>query len=115
MRFAVTANDPRVRVLVDALDRDDVPIAETWRKVGEASWNLGLRRPGYHLVRGLAQGRRAVRAAKREVRKAAAEALLSVGSPYVVRIPQAFDRLEQTRAREKLVSQQHKRSPADDP
>ena len=115
MRFAVTAGDPRVRVLVDALDRDDVPMAETWRQVGEAAWNLGLRRPGYHLVRTLALSRRALRVAKRDVRKAAAEALLSVGSPYVVRIPQALERLERTRARERLVLQQHKPSSADDP
>ena len=51
MRFALSLNDPRIHALVVALDRDDVPVAATWRAVGEAAWELGLRRPGYHTVR----------------------------------------------------------------
>ena len=98
-----------------ALDRHDVPIAETWRLVGDAAWKLGLRRPGYHVVRELARAERARREARRAVRRAAGDAVLSIGSPYVVRIPQAFERLELAQAKERLVLEQHKRSSARDP
>ena len=115
VRFALTVGDPRIRDLVVALDEDDVPMAETWRQVGEAAWKLGLRRPSYHLVRVLCRRHRALAAARAAVRRAAAELVLAIGSPYVVRIPQALERLEQARARERLVLQQHKGSPTDDP
>jgi len=114
VRFSLTRNDRRIRDLVVALDRDDVSMAETWRAVGEAAWKLGLRRPGYHVVRRLAGAERARREARRATRRAAADAVLSIGSAYVVRIPQAFERLERARAKERLVLQQHK-PPADDP
>jgi hypothetical protein len=44
--------DSRIFVLVDALDDDDQPMAETCRRVGAAVVRLGLRRPSYvHLRR----------------------------------------------------------------
>lgn len=112
MRFALSPNDPRLRDLVRALDRDDMPMAETWRAVGEGAWRLGFHRPGYHVVRHLVRADRARRAARGEVRKAAVDVLLSFSSPYAVRIPQALDRLELARARESLVLKQHKGSSA---
>ena len=110
MRFALSPKDPRLRDLVSALDRDEVPIAETWRAVGDAAWGLGFRRPGYHVVRRLAHADRARRAARGEVRRAAVDVLLSFASPYAVRIPQALDGLELARSRERLVLKQHKGS-----
>ena len=53
MRFAVPGNDPLLVKLVRKLDREGVSIAETWRAVGRAANRLGLRRPGYGLVRQL--------------------------------------------------------------
>ncbi|MBA3244876.1 MAG: hypothetical protein H0T61_06825 [Actinobacteria bacterium] len=53
MRFAVPGNDPRLVGLVRRLDRDGVSMAETWRAVGAGANRLGLRRPGYGLVRQL--------------------------------------------------------------
>jgi len=81
VRFSLSPNDRRIRDLVVALDRDGVTMAETWRAVGEAAWNLGLRRPGYHLVRDVARAERARREARSRTRRAAAEVVLSVGSP----------------------------------
>ncbi|MCP9485351.1 MAG: hypothetical protein MSC30_05795 [Gaiellaceae bacterium MAG52_C11] len=115
MRFSLSRNDRRIRDLVIALDRDDVSMAETWRVVGEAAWKLGLRRPGYHVVRDLARAERARRAARRHVRQAAADVVLSLGSPYVVGTRRALDGLELARAKERFVLEQHKRSSADDP
>jgi hypothetical protein len=108
MRFAVPSNDPRIRDLVVALDRDDVSMAETWRAVGEAAWKLGLRRPGYHVVRELVHTERRRRSAHAATRKAALDAVLAVGSSRVVDFPIALDRLEAARAKERLVLEQHK-------
>ncbi len=109
MRFAVSPNLRTIQELVVALDRANVPMAQTWREVGEAASRLGLRRPGYHLVRQLALVERARRAAHRETMKAAAGVVLATGSPYALRVLEAFDDLELARAREALVLSQHKR------
>jgi len=53
VRFAVPGNDPRLVELVRRLDRDGASMAETWRAVGGGASRLGLRRPGYGLVRQL--------------------------------------------------------------
>ena len=91
-----------------ALDRDDVPVAATWRAVGEAAWELGLRRPSYHTVRALARVERLRRAARTAVRAAALDTLRAVGSSRVVDLPIALDALERARAKETLVLNQHK-------
>lgn len=91
-----------------ALDREDVSIAETWRVVGEAAWKLGLRRPGYHVVRELARAERLRDLARAETRRAAGEALAALGSPYVVNLRVALERLAEARSRERLVLEQHK-------
>ncbi len=108
MRFAFSARDPRVHALVVALDRDDVSIAATWRAVGEAAWELGLSRPGYHAVRGLVRVERLRRAASTATRAAALDVLLAAGTSRVVNVPIALDALERARAKERLVLKQHK-------
>jgi hypothetical protein len=108
MRFSLSANDPRIHALVVVLDRDEHSIAATWRLVGEAAWELGLRRPGYHAIRELVLGERRRRAARTAVRAAALDAVLAVGSSRVVDLPIALDALEYARAKERLVLKQHK-------
>lgn len=110
MRFALSRNDPRIHALVVALDRDDVPIAATWRAVGDAAWELGLRRPGYHAVRDLVRVERLRRAARTATRAAALDVLAAAGTSKVVNLPVALDALERARAKERLVLEQHKPS-----
>jgi hypothetical protein len=108
MRFSVAPADPRLHALVVALDRDGEPIAATWRAVGEAAWELGLPRPGYHTVRNLVRVERVRRAARTATRAAALDVLLALGSTRVVDLPIALDALERARAKERLVLKQHK-------
>jgi hypothetical protein len=61
VRFAIPANDRRVRDLVARLDDDEQPMAETWRRVGAAGESVGLLRPGYHVVRRLVTVQRLLR------------------------------------------------------
>jgi hypothetical protein len=108
VRFAISANDPRVAVLVCALDRDEVAIAETWRRVGEASERLGLRRPSYQHVRRLAlieRRRRAVRGKRRAVWADASGALAAGRVPSAV---WTLQRLRELEGEEALVIQEHK-------
>jgi hypothetical protein len=60
-------HDARLMDLVRLLDRDGVPIAQTWREAGEGAERLGLRRPGYGLVRQLVQIERCRRQVRAEV------------------------------------------------
>lgn len=110
MRFEIRPGDPRIRDLVLALDRHTQPYAETWRQVGEAAWRLGLPRPGYHVVRELAEHSRRIRAARAATRKAALGVVGALHSPYVVRTVQALDEVGETKRRERLVLDQHKPS-----
>jgi hypothetical protein len=106
MRFAVAAADPRFRALVAALDQAETPMAVTWRAVGEAAWELGLPRPGYHMIRVLALRIRALRRARASVRRAALDVLASFPSPYVVHLRDALGQLVD--AYGQLVLEQHK-------
>jgi hypothetical protein len=108
VRFALSPNDPRIHALVVALDRDDVPIAATWRAVGGAAWELGLRRPCYHTVRSLVRVERLRRAARTATRAAALDVLTAAGSSRVVDLPIALDALGRAKAMEGLVLNQHK-------
>jgi len=108
VRFALSPSDARIHALVVALYRDDVPVAATWRAVGEAAWELGLRRPCYHTIRILVRAERLRRAARTAVRAAALDAVLAVGSSRVVDLPIALDALEHAKAKERLVLNQHK-------
>jgi hypothetical protein len=107
VRFSLSPNDPRIHALVVALDRDDVPVAATWRAVGEAAWELGLRRPSYHAVRELVRAERLRRASRTAIRSAALDTVLAVGSSRVVDLPIALDALEHARAKERVVLNQH--------
>jgi hypothetical protein len=110
MRFSLSPDDPRLHALVVALDRDDAQVAETWRAVGDAAWELGLRRPGYHMIRALVRAERLRRRARTATRAAALEVVLAAGSSRVVDLPIALDALERARAEEGLVLKQHKPS-----
>ena len=59
---------PRLVEQIDRLDDGRMPLAELWRRVGAAADDLGLPRPSYERVRGLAQAAR--RRAAREHRLA---------------------------------------------
>jgi hypothetical protein len=102
VRFSLSPNDPRIHALVVALDSDDQSVAATWRAVGEAACELGLRRPGYHAIRDLVRAERHRRAARTAVRAAALDAVLAVGSSRVVDLPIALDALEYAQAKERL-------------
>lgn len=108
MRFSTPANDARIHALVVGLDRDGTPAAETWRAVGAAAWELGLARPGYHLVRKLVAVERLRRAARTATRAAALDVVRALGTSRVVNVPIALDALAVARAKERLVSEQHK-------
>ena len=102
------AADPRFHALVVALDQDGTSMAQTWRAVGEAAWELGLPRPGYHMIRVLVRRARTVREAKQATRRAALEVLAAVPSPYVVHLRNALVQLVETHAHERLVLERHK-------
>jgi hypothetical protein len=108
MRFSVPGNDPRIHALVVALDRDDHSAAQTWRAVGEAAWELGLRRPAYDTVRELVRAERLRRRARTATRRAALDVLLAAGSSRVVDLPIALDALAHAKAKERLVTDRHK-------
>ena len=102
MRFSVAADDPRLRELVAVLYGDDVAAAEIWRRVGEAGAQIGMRRPCYSTVRKLVRRERRRHQAQAEVRAAARDAVLAIGSSRVVDLPIALDKLELARAKERL-------------
>ena len=102
MRFSVPAEDPRLREFVAFLYEEDVAAAEVWRRVGDAAGRSGMRRPCYSTVRQLVRRERRRRQAQAEVRAAAREAVLAIGSSRVVDLPIALDKLELARARERL-------------
>ena len=110
MRFSVPGNDPRIHALVVGLDRDDASAAQTWRVVGEAAWELGLRRPCYETVRELVRIERLRRKARTATRAAALDVALSLGSSRVVDLPVALDALALAQAKERLVTDRHKPS-----
>jgi hypothetical protein len=107
VHFAVPAADPRFHALVVAFDDRDAPMAQTWRAVGRAARELGLPRPGYHMVRLLAKSVR-VRETSVATRRAALEVLTSIPSPYVAHLRSALGQLLAVRTHERLVLEQHK-------
>ena len=108
MDFATRRCDPRLHAFVVALDRGDAPMAETWRLVGEAAWELGLPRPSYHTIRELVLVERLRRKARTATRAAALQVITGIASSRVVDVPIALDALERARAKERLVSDRHK-------
>ena len=85
-------------------------MAETWRLVGNAASNLGLRRPGYHLVRLLVAQNRKARRARADRQRAELATVAAFFSPRVVDVRIAAERAADARRAEELVLKQHKRS-----
>jgi hypothetical protein len=108
VRFAVPCNHRRLGRLVRELDREDVPYAETWRRVGAAAETFGERRPSYGHVRRLVQ----IERARRELRARRAAVLLAAASTTAAgRVPSFTAVLVQLRElalAEELVLQEHK-------
>jgi hypothetical protein len=110
VRFSVPSSDPRLHALVVALDDGDFSIATTWRAVGEAAQELGLRRPSYYTVRELVRAERARKEARARVRAAGLGVLTAAASWHVVDLPVAVDAFAAAQAKKKLVLEQHKPS-----
>jgi hypothetical protein len=104
----VPSTDPRLQALVIALDDADGPVAATWRAVGEAAEELGLRRPCYFTVRELVRTERVRRRARTEVRQAALGIASALVTSRVVDLPIALDAFEHALAKKRLVLDQHK-------
>jgi hypothetical protein len=108
VRFAVPQNDPRLAVLAGALDQEDVPAAETWRRVCRAAERLGLPSPSYQHVRRLVR----VERRRRQIGREARDVLTGVVSSSAAgRVPSAvfvLERLRELERREELVLQEHK-------
>jgi hypothetical protein len=108
MRFALSPNDPRIAVLVVELDREEVPMAQTWREVAGAAERLGMRRPSYQHVRRLVRierRRRQLEARGRAVLGRAAATMAAGRVPSAVLV---LERLREIRAAEELVLHEHK-------
>jgi hypothetical protein len=106
MRFAVPP-DPRLADLVRLFDRDEVSMAQTWREVGAGAERLGLRRPGYGLVRQLVL----VERRRRELRAAMIAALKDAATGFAAgRVPivKLIDDLERIAWERGLVFNEHK-------
>jgi hypothetical protein len=75
MDFAVSRTSrPRLDDLVITLDREQEPVAATWRRVSESAVKLGLPRPSYPHVRRLVLLARRRRELRRELNNVLAEA-----------------------------------------
>jgi hypothetical protein len=108
MRFALSPNDPRIAVLVGALDHDDASMAETWRQVGRAAERLGLARPSYQHVRRLVRIERLRRAVQGEIRDVLAGTVSSLAAGRVPSAVWTLERLRDLQRKEELVLQEHK-------
>jgi hypothetical protein len=108
VRSAISPNDPRLCALVAALDQEDVPAAETCRRVGASAEELGLIRPSYGHVRRIVRverRRRELRAEARKVLKGAVSTSAAGLAPSVVLV---LERLRELQLAEELVLQEHK-------
>ena len=71
----------RIRDLAVALDRDDEPIAATWRRVSESAGKLQLPRPSYPHVRRVVQAERERRRLVADVLQEAASTIAAGRAP----------------------------------
>lgn len=108
MCSAISPNDRRIADLVRALDRDDAPVAATWRAVGDGAERLGLRRPSYGHVRRLALADRRRRELRRAARAVVADAAATFAAGRVPNLAGVALDLRDLRLREDLVFQEHK-------
>jgi hypothetical protein len=110
MRSAVSPNDPRLAALVAALDEEDVPAAETWRRVGAAAEKIGLIRPSYQHVRRIVRVERRRQELRRQVRKVLAGAVSTSAAGLAPNVVLVLERLRELQLAEELVLQEHKAS-----
>lgn len=114
MRFAISPNDPRLVELVAFFDRDEAPAAETWRHVGLALEQVGLRRPSYDVIRRLVRLERRRRELRAEARELIADAASEFAAGRVPNVVWTLERVRELQRREALVTQQYKASGADE-
>ncbi len=81
--------------LTIALDREDQPVAETWRLVSEAAAQLGFPRPSYPNVRRLVLAERARRRLRQELRDVVKEAARSLAAGRVPNFDYTMGRLHE--------------------
>jgi hypothetical protein len=108
VRFALSPNDPRIAVLVGALDREGAPAAQTWREVGAAAERLGLARPSYAHVRRLVRVERLRRAVREDYRDELRQVFSANAAGRVPSAVLTLERLRELKRKEELVLQQHK-------
>lgn len=113
MRSAISPNDRRIADLVRALDREDAPLAATWRAVGDGAERLGLRRPSYAHVRRLALAERRRRELRRAARAVLGDAAAVFASGRVPSLTGVALELRELKLAEELVFQEHKAFSAD--
>jgi hypothetical protein len=108
MRSAISPNDPRVSALVAALDQEDVPAAETCRRVGAAAEEIGLIRPSYQHVRRIVRVERRRRELRAEARKVLTGAVSTSAAGLAPSVVLVLERLRELQLAEELVLQEHK-------
>jgi hypothetical protein len=99
VRHAVKREDERLVQLVEAHDRLDAPIAETWRLVGAGAAAQGLLRPSYALVRRLVLAHRERVLAQRRLREIARDAGSTVAAGRVPDVSRLLERLDDAQRR----------------
>jgi hypothetical protein len=108
MRSAVSPNDPRLSALVAALDEENVPAAETCRRVGAAAEEIGLLRPSYGHVRRIVRVERRRQELRREARQVLSGAVQTSAAGLVPSVVLVLERLRELQLAEELVLQEHK-------
>jgi hypothetical protein len=108
VRCAISPNDPRVAVLVAALDVDDAPVAETWRQVAAAAERVGMRRPSYQHVRRLTRIERRRRELERQGREVWGKVATTMAAGSVPSAQLVFEAVRGTTLAQELVLQEHK-------
>lgn len=107
MRSAISPNDPRLAALVVALDQEDLPAAETCRRVGAAAEEIGLIRPSYQHVRRIVRVERRRRELRAEARKVLSGAVATSAAGLVPSVVLVLERLRELQLAEELVLQEH--------
>jgi hypothetical protein len=108
VRSAISPNDPRLAALVAALDEEDLPAAETCRRVGAAAEELGLIRPSYGHVRRVVRIERRRGELRREARQVLAGTVSRSAAGLVPSVVLVLERLRELQLAEELVLQEHK-------
>jgi hypothetical protein len=108
VRSAISPNDPRLAALAAALDREELPVAETWRRVGAAAEQFGLIRPSYQHVRRLVRVERRRRELSAEARRVLSGAVSTSAAGLVPSAVLVLERLRELQLAEELVLQEHK-------